>query len=110
MPPSRACSVQASPDPRRVAVVSLAYGVPAADDDGTNPSPGAIPTEGVDPGVLKEEGVPVWSGDDVPPVGVWSGEASGVASGLGDGLEDDGTGEDGSREGVTDGTGGGTVE
>ena len=108
MPPSRACALQASPDSRRVAVVSLAYGVLAADDDGTNLSPGAIPTEGVDSGVLKEEGVEVGAGDDAPPVGAWSGEASGIASGdaLGDVLDGDDTGLDGSGEG----DGGGTVE
>lgn len=108
MPPSRAGTIQASPDARRVAVITLPYGVLAADDDGTNPSPGAIPTEGVDPGVLKEEDVEVWSGDDAPPVGLWSGEASGIASGVA--LGDDGTGDDDDREGVTVAAGGGSVE
>ena len=106
--PPRACPLQAAPDAWREAVVPLAYGVLAGDDDGTNPSPGAIPTEGVDPGVLKEEDVEVWSGDDAPPVGLWSGEASGIASGVA--LGDDGTGDDGDREGVTVAAGGGTVE
>ena len=107
MLPSRARALQAAPDTWRVAVVPLPYGVLPGDDDGTNPSPGAIPTEGVDPGVLKEEGVEVWSGDDAPPVGLWSGEASGVASGVALGLDD--TGDDGDEEGVTV-TAGCTVE
>lgn len=110
MPPPRACTLQAAPDAWRETVISLAYGVLAVDDDGTNPSPGAIPTEGVDPGVLKEEGVEVWSGDDAPPVGLWSGEASGVASGEATGLGDAGTGDDDTREGVTVTAGGGIVE
>lgn len=104
MPSPRACAIQAPFDPRRITVISLPYGVLSADDDGTNPSPGTIATEGVDSGVLGEELTELGAADGEPPVG--SGEASGLASGDAEALDDDGTGEDGTKEGVIAGLGG----